>query len=72
MNSPSDSEWPHLRVDRQSVEIIFLFRFSSSIKSPGDFRKRSSSDGGRNPDGGCCSAVQQIMSTHIQSDCWLN
>lgn len=65
-------EWSHLRVDRQSVEIILRLRFSSSIKGPGDFGEGSSRNGGRNLDGGSCSAVQQIMSTHIQSDCWLD
>lgn len=54
------------------MEIVLLLCLSGSIKGPGDFGEGSSSDSGRNLDGGICSAVQQIMSTHIQSDCWLN
>lgn len=51
------------------MKVVLLLGLSSPIyEGPGDFGNGSSCDGGRNPDGGSCSAVQQVISVHVQSD----
>lgn len=64
--------WSDLWVNGQCMKVILLLYLSGSIKGPGNFGDRSSSNGGRNLDGGSCSAVEEVMSAHIQSDCWFN
>ena len=54
------------------MQFILLLGLSGSVKGPGDFGNGSSGDSGRNPDGPSSSAVQQVMSTDVQSHRWLN
>lgn len=65
-------ECSDLGVDGQRVELVLLLGLSGSVKGPCDLWNGSSGDGGGNPDGGSCSAVQQVVSAHVQSDGRLN
>lgn len=61
-----------LRVNRQCMQFILLLRRCRSIKGPGDCGNWSSLDGDWDPDAGSCSACQQFMGTHIQTEVGLN
>lgn len=58
----------HLRIHRQGVDLVLLFGLGGSIKGPADLGDGSSADGGRDPDGGSCSAAQQVVGANVQRD----
>ena len=62
----SQSERSDLGVNRQRVQFVLLLSLGGSVEGPGDFGNGSPGDGGGNPDGGSRSAVQQIVSAHIE------
>lgn len=54
------------------MQLVLLLRLSGAVEGPGDLGDGSSGDGGRDPDGGPGSAVQQVVGAHVQSHAGLD